>query len=257
MTLARAISNSIAVVGRGIVPFISKVQRCQKAGAIAVVIVNHDDSILECAGGQRQFIDMLSLVEFCLYSLLLWCFLWSLGEGDREITIPVVCVTRTSGRAFSLSAATVVDLVFAEADSPPAEDGDDDTSSVGRPDGSVVSSALSSSSSGSSGSGSSGSGSSGSGSSGSASRYESTSSRGGLHTLTMPCAHTFLTSVQTGSSHSSQGSSGSSGSTGSSRLGSSKNSGASQSSGSSSSRPVSCLQSISPMFLYYMQYVHM
>lgn len=72
--LYSAIKNAIAVVGRGVVPFLDKVQLCRKAGAhaaqgrncetlcvmeqrggvagaVAVVIVNTDDSILECAGG--------------------------------------------------------------------------------------------------------------------------------------------------------------------------------------------------------------
>lgn len=90
------------------------------------------------------------------------------GDGDEEVKIPVVCVTKTAGRVFSTSAAVtglsmialrddrchtrltcrmvpLVDLVYTEADAPQLND-DDDASSIGRPDGSEVSSRSSSSS---------------------------------------------------------------------------------------------------------------
>eukprot|EP01045_Picozoa_sp_COSAG04_P000512 COSAG04_NODE_12_length_42844_cov_6.769213_16_plen_442_part_00 len=47
----KAVQGAVVVVTRGAVPFVEKVHRCQKAGAIGCVIVNQDDTVLEPAGG--------------------------------------------------------------------------------------------------------------------------------------------------------------------------------------------------------------
>jgi hypothetical protein len=114
----QAVKGSMVVVARGVVPFVEKVHRVQKAGAIGCIIVNQDDVPLEPAGGVH----------------------------DREIHIPVICVTKSAGRVFAVSAGCSVELLYSAADapSPPAvvDNGSDDETetTMSRPDGSSVSS---------------------------------------------------------------------------------------------------------------------
>lgn len=123
----QAVKGAMVVVSRGVVPFVEKVHKLQKAGAIGCIIVNQDDQPLEPAGGVH----------------------------DREIHVPVICVTKSAGRIFAASAGCAVELLFTSADAPtpqPSAGGIDDSddeseTTMSRPDGSSVSSGSSNGSS--------------------------------------------------------------------------------------------------------------
>jgi hypothetical protein len=113
----QAVKGAVVVVARGAIPFVEKVHKIQKAGAVGCIIVNQDDIPLEPAGGVH----------------------------DREIHIPVICVTKSAGRIFAVSAGCSIELLYSAADapSPPAvaDHSDDETdTTMSRPDGSSVSS---------------------------------------------------------------------------------------------------------------------
>jgi hypothetical protein len=114
----QAIKGAMVVVARGGIPFVEKVHKVQKAGAVGCIIVNQDDIPLEPAGGVH----------------------------DREIHVPVICVTKSAGRIFAVSAGCSVELLYSSADapSPPAaaaDSSDDETdTTMSRPEGSSVSS---------------------------------------------------------------------------------------------------------------------
>lgn len=64
-----SLTGKVAVIGRGVCPFVDKALNAQNAGALGVLIVNTDDSALDNFGGQ-----------------------------DRGVTVPVAMIGRTPGK---------------------------------------------------------------------------------------------------------------------------------------------------------------
>ena len=77
LTNAGALAGAVAVIGRGVVPFLEKVRRAQAAGAVGVIIVNSEDELLPirddeagditipivCVASSFQLADMPALLE--------------------------------------------------------------------------------------------------------------------------------------------------------------------------------------------------